>query len=70
MIFYRNASDNVYKILIGHKCDLEDRRKITKEQGMEFAQNHGMKYFETSAKTGCNVHETFMSITRDIISEF
>jgi hypothetical protein len=30
---FRNASKGVYKILIGNKCDLEDKRKISYEQG-------------------------------------
>lgn len=63
----RNASKNVYKILIGNKCDLENR-KISREQGLEFAQTYGMKYLETSAKTAFNVNESFITMTKDIIA--
>lgn len=45
-----------------------ENRKITKEQGMEFAQTYGMKYLETSAKTALNVNETFVTMTKDIIA--
>jgi len=45
-----------------------ENRKITKEQGMEFAQTYGMKYLETSAKTALNVNETFIIMTKDIIA--
>jgi len=48
---------------------MEEGRKITQEQGLDYAQKHGMKYYETSAKTGFNLHETFMTMSRDIISK-
>ena len=41
-------------IVVGNKCDLEDKRQITKEQGMEFANKIGAKYYETSALTDFN----------------
>ena len=63
----KNASKNVYKILIGNKCDLEEKRKVTFEQGKEFADTHGMKFFETSAKNAHNVEESFITMTREII---
>jgi len=53
--------------LIGNKCDLENR-KISTEQGMEFAETYSMKYLETSAKTALNVNEAFITMTKDIIS--
>ena len=33
----RNANSQVLKILIGNKCDLEERREIRKDEGEEFA---------------------------------
>ena len=39
----KNASKNVYKILVGNKSDLEKDRKVTFEQGKEFANQYGMK---------------------------
>ena len=63
----KNASKNVYKILVGNKSDLENR-KITFEKGKEFANLHGMKFFETSAKENRNVEEAFKEMTKDIIN--
>jgi small GTP-binding protein len=65
----KNANKNVYKILIGNKCDLEDKRKISYEQGKEFADTYGMKFLEASAKTNLNVHEAFVTMTKEIISQ-
>lgn len=65
----KNANKNVYKILIGNKCDLEDKRKVSYEQGKEFADQYGMKFIETSAKTNQNVSDAFVTMTKEIISQ-
>ena len=44
-------------ILIGNKCDMEDKRVISFRQGSEFANNNGLEYIETSAKENINIHE-------------
>ena len=64
----RNASKNVYKILVGNKKDLEDKRKVSFEQGKNFAEVNGMKFFETSAKESINVEEAFLTMTKEIIN--
>ena len=44
---------------MGNKCDLEDQRKISKEQAKNFADEHKLPYIETSAKEGVNISELF-----------
>ena len=63
----KNGNKNVYKLLIGNKNDLEERRQITFEEGKEFASINGMEFFETSAKTAYQVQDAFELLTRDII---
>ena len=61
-----NAPEEIQKILIGNKCDLNER-EVTKEEGQKLAEENGMKFFETSAKNDINVKETFETITKDIL---
>jgi GTPase SAR1 family protein len=63
----QNAQNNVCKVLVGNKCDREDR-KVTPEEGQKLASEFNMKYFETSAKTNLNVSETFTFLTKDILN--
>ena len=63
----KNASKNVYKFLIGNKTDLEDKRKVTYQEGKDFAESNGMKFMETSAKTASKVQEAFELLTNEII---
>ena len=61
-----NAPEEIQKILIGNKCDLNER-EVTTEEGQKLAEENGMKFFETSAKNDINVKETFEAITKDIL---
>ena len=65
----KNGNKDVFKLLIGNKNDLENERKITYDEGKEFASINGMEFFETSAKTAYKVQEAFESLTRNIISK-
>ena len=53
--------------LIGNKIDLDgEKRQISNEEAVNFAKLYNMKYFETSAKTGYNIKESFHKLYLDI----
>ena len=49
-------------IILGNKCDLNENREVTYEEGENYAKNLGYHFYETSAKTGENVKEAFDDI--------
>ena len=54
--------DGFPMILLGNKLDKEDKRIISKKKGKELADKYGIKFFETSNKTGVNVREAVMAL--------
>ncbi|URD73704.1 ras-related protein [Musa troglodytarum] len=63
----QHASDSVNKVLVGNKADMdESKRAVPTSKGQALADEYGIKFFETSAKTNLNVEQVFFSIARDI----
>eukprot|EP00919_Chromeraceae_sp_WS-2016_P063874 GHVR01151141.1.p1 GENE.GHVR01151141.1~~GHVR01151141.1.p1 ORF type:complete len:212 (+),score=40.14 GHVR01151141.1:88-723(+) len=58
----KDADENVQKILIGNKVDLESERAVPYQKGVALAAEFGIPFFETSAKTNTNVDSAFMCI--------
>jgi len=59
-------TENFPFVLIGNKCDMDPQRQVSTEMGSEAARKLGVKFLETSAKTGKNVQEAFHEIVREI----
>lgn len=47
--------DKIPLLLVGNKSDLEDRRKVSVDEARGKAEEWGVQYVETSAKTRANV---------------
>ncbi|XP_033116748.1 ras-related protein Rab-8A-like isoform X2 [Anneissia japonica] len=61
-----HASADVEKMILGNKCDMDDRRQVSKERGEQLAIEYGIKFMETSAKASINVEDAFFTLARDI----
>ena len=57
-------------ILVGNKCDLVNKRKITQQQGEDLAKSIKSKYYETSALTdeNGNVKNVFVECAKMILN--
>jgi len=55
---------NTVIMLIGNKRDIEDQRDVSYEEVSKFAQENGVLFLESSAKTGENVEEAFLKTAK------
>ncbi|KAK6419601.1 GTP-binding protein of the rab/ypt [Oleoguttula sp. CCFEE 5521] len=66
----RQANENIIIALAGNKLDLvtesPDKRAVPQADASAYAQEAGLLYFETSAKTAENVKELFLAIARKL----
>ena len=63
------AKEGVFKILVGNKCDLIDKRQVSKERGKQLADSYGIPFIETSAKSNENIEKLFIDSTRAFIEK-
>lgn len=57
----KHGDPNMVICLVGNKCDLEEERKVTREEAEEYAKEKGFLMSETSARSGEGVQELFVT---------
>ena len=62
----RYANEGTCKLLVGNKCDMEDK-VVTTEAAKEYADGLGIPFLETSAKNATNVEEAFLTMAGELI---
>ncbi|KAK9693596.1 hypothetical protein K7432_013844 [Basidiobolus ranarum] len=65
-IYRAKEGDPCPIIIVGNKCDLEEQRQVSLDQGKAFAKQSNALFLETSAKTRINIEETFDLIVKEI----
>ena len=67
---HEEISDKVVIYLVANKIDMDDLRKVTKEEGKKLAEELDVPFVETSAKTGENIDYIFSDISERIDKVF
>jgi Ras-related protein Rab-1A len=62
----RYACENVNKLLVGNKSDLTSKRAVETTAAKEYADQLGIPFLETSAKSATNVEQAFLTMAAEI----
>ena len=63
------GKQGVLKVIVGNKLDLENNRKIKKEDAENLAAKYGVKLWEISAKDNTNIEEMFTDTIKTLLEK-
>lgn len=64
------CSSDVKIILVGTKTDLTNLKQVKTEDGLNYANEHNLPFYEASAKNNINVKEVFHKLVADIYNGY
>eukprot|EP01012_Entosiphon_sulcatum_P066015 TRINITY_DN95068_c0_g1_i1.p1 TRINITY_DN95068_c0_g1~~TRINITY_DN95068_c0_g1_i1.p1 ORF type:complete len:206 (-),score=50.97 TRINITY_DN95068_c0_g1_i1:40-657(-) len=73
--FIIQAGQNKDFVLLGNKCDLEEKRVVSQKGALGWCTKHSqdedspIPYFETSAKDNLNVEQAFLSVAKSALKK-
>lgn len=56
-------------MILGNKCDMDDKRVVSKARGEGVAREHNISFLETSAKANINIEKAFTDLTLSILNK-
>ena len=62
---FEHADQNICKVMVGNKIDIEDRR-VTKKEAQDLATSYNMLYFEASAKQNIGITVFFETLMTQV----
>ena len=57
---------NIVIVFCGNKSDLASKRAVDVEEAQAYAEDNGLLFMETSAKSGANVNQLFTAVARKL----
>ncbi len=61
------CGQNMQKIMVGNKCDLNWERVVRKERALQYSNEENIDYIETSSKTGENIRAAIVKLCEKVI---
>jgi GTPase SAR1 family protein len=60
------ATSRIPLVIFGNKCDLDETRIVSKQEGEELAEKLAVRFMETSALANINVERAFQGLLLEI----
>jgi len=66
----QKGSPDVFILIVGNKIDLESEREVARADALQYAQDNGAQFIETSAKNNVNVREAFLKCMQHVSDSY